>query len=886
MVSPRVRDREPAAPFLWPAIAMATGTFLALRGAGAMSAVGAVLGSPGEGRTALVTDALTTMTGLAAGAALLLLAARLLAARLGAARWFALPALLVLVLVLAAALAHIAEVDAGSRPLARLADQGRAIVSVRGVMLDAILDPPPRPPDRFGRRSVRFRMAVESLATPHGPVRCAGVLEVRVTGGVPYDRARPGSRLLCRGRLFAPQPARNPGQFDGRWACRARGISGILALPAAELMTVEPGQARGLHWYVRGWLGDARQRLWSFLQRASSPRTAGLLGGLLLGIREAIATEDAAAFRRTGSAHFFAISGLHVMFVAAMLDLLLSQRVRSVRCRAMVIIAVLVVYAGLTGGSLSVTRATIMIGALYLAAVFDRRSSSLNALAIAALVMLLARPHDLLSASFQLSFAAVFGLIVAGSRLPDPGGGDPQADPAQRMPVAWRALVGYVRESLWVSVVAWWATVSIVLTCFHALTPALPLANVLLFPLVAAVLVTGMPVLVLALVLPDVAVLVLPVLGWLAELLLVVTASIDTAVLAPRYVTAPTPPAVLAHALGWLLLAHRRGRPALAFFVLATVLFLGPHWLPSPDRPGARAQVLEVGHGLATVVELPDGRILVFDAGSISMGDVGARVVAPALWSRGVRRIDALMLSHSDQDHTSGVAALFERFAVGSLLYPPRFATTAPGRRILALAARHGISGRCVSAGSVVAGSSYARSDKSSSDDSRSDDAGSESAGSESVGSKHAGYRVLVLHPPRGGMPGAAETDNETSLAVVLDCGPSRLVLTGDLEEWGIARMARRFAGLAGDPAIAPRPWTTLVLPHHGAPASNIDLLLDAVRPDALVVSARRGFADERWLAWDPSSGLAAHLTWRDGPALIDLERGMPPRQAGFCASP
>ncbi len=210
--------------------------------------------------------------------------------------------------------------------------------------------------------------------------------------------------------------------------------------------------------------------------------------------------------------------------------------------------------------------------------------------------------------------------------------------------------------------------------------------------------------------------------------------------------------------------------------------------LPSDEM---RCTFLAVGHGGCTVIETPDGRVLLYDTGSIGGPDVTRRFVAPYLWSRGIRRIDEVFLSHADLDHFNGLPALLDRFAVGQVTMTPTFADkNTPGvTDTVAVLRERGVPVRILKAGDKV------------------------TAGE---------VQIEVLHPPAVGPEG-----NENSRSLVLDVRHAghRILLTGDLEGAGLERVL----------AMAPRPTDVLMAPHHGSKVSNKGDLAEWARPRVVV---------------------------------------------------
>src|SRR5262249_1148413 len=161
---------------------------------------------------------------------------------------------------------------------------------------------------------------------------------------------------------------------------------------------------------------------------------------------------------------------------------------------------------------------------------------------------------------------------------------------------------------------------------------------------------------------------------------------------------------------------------------------------------------LAVGHGGCTVLETPDGRVLLYDAGALSGPDVTRRLIAPYLWSRGIRRVDEVFLSHADNDHFNGLKDLLERFKVGQVSWTPTFREkpTAAVREIVSALKKHDIPVRIVKAGTRL------------------------TAGE---------VELEVLHPPEQGPEG---NENARSLVVLLRHAGYTILLTGDLEGPGL----------------------------------------------------------------------------------------------------
>ena len=222
-------------------------------------------------------------------------------------------------------------------------------------------------------------------------------------------------------------------------------------------------------------------------------------------------------------------------------------------------------------------------------------------------------------------------------------------------------------------------------------------------------------------------------------------------------------------------------------------------WLAlSPIRPQTlEAQVLAVDHGLAVIHQAPNGHAIVYDCGKMHDPGVGRRIIAPALWARRIRRLDAIILSHADADHYNGLSDLLERFRIDQVIIPPHFATPANPLAGLLL---DQVRARGIPIVEKVEGDRWTWS----------------------------GANLTVHHPP--GDWTASIPDNARSLVVEVESQGHRALWTGDLDGPGLTT----FLG-----HVEPEPDVVLS-PHHGGRTANPDWFYERLKPGRIVVSQRR----------------------------------------------
>ena len=291
-----------------------------------------------------------------------------------------------------------------------------------------------------------------------------------------------GERLRLHG-LLRPGRAAQPEQgrrFDERQWLWVHGADGVLALSDSEGI-VRLGQETGLGMRYRRWVGRLKWVLAQQGRRWLGSAEAGMLEGLLLGDGRGIRPEVWEAFRKTGTVHVLVVSGTHVGLVAliglAFMVLMGTPRV----ARSLLLTGVLLTYCLLTGSQPPIVRATITGLLLCWGKIRGLEISPLNLLGTAAAGMLALQPRALADASFQLSFAAVAGLLWA-----DAWCSESVRRTKQAIGTSYR-----VRQALISSCGACAATAPLVAWHFHTFSLITPLANGVVVPWASLLIVIG-----------------------------------------------------------------------------------------------------------------------------------------------------------------------------------------------------------------------------------------------------------------------------------------------------------------------------------------------------------------------------------------------------------
>jgi competence protein ComEC len=521
---------------------------------------------------------------------------------------------------------------------------------------------------------------------------------------------------------------------------------------------------------------------------------------LLLGDRGYVSPATEAAYTRAGVNHILSISGFHVAIVALAVYQLLyllgrCSETLMLRCnlRRVALLAglpVVLFYLFLSGAAPATARSVVMIVLGVLALWIHRETDPVNVLIVAALLLLGINPPLLFDLSFQLSFLAIWGLIVLTPLLLRPF-------------MRWEhGAIGKLILVPAASVAAIVATLVPVAYYFHRSTATGIIANLFIVPLMGyGAVVVGFAALPFAVAAPGVAQLLLACAAFLVYLSDRIILFLAQAPLLPHW--SPTRLDLLLFFLLMTSLTFLSGRrfKGVAAAILLTHMVAGHiPWGGAGER-GLEVTFFSLGQAEATLIRFPAGETLLVDGGgSLREGgaDTGERLLAPALWALGVDRLDVVALTHPHPDHLRGLRFIVENFPVGQFWESGLHEDSSDY-----MALRAAITAKGIPVGRI----------------------------NRETAPRPLGEGRIEPLAPHPAHQESGET-NDDSLVFRLVWRDLALLFTGDI---GVATEARLLAAperLKAD---------ILKVPHHGSRYSSSEAFLDAVRPRVALIAAGYG---------------------------------------------
>jgi len=545
------------------------------------------------------------------------------------------------------------------RLAARSADQGIARFDGMSVVLEGIVQSRPL----VRGEGQRFELQVEQVVADTAVFAVSsGVLVTIAEGQGNWLR---GDRIRCSARIKLPRLLGLPGEFDYQRYLALHGVHATAWVHHADSVVLMRGAAVK-SWYR--WIDALALRSQNFITASiPEPDQRGVVLALATGGQQEIAPALNAAYSRAGVSHILSVSGFHVGVVVAVwvfgLRWLLlrwewlSLRIDVRRSTLLTALPAMLLYLVFTGGAPATARSVLMLTAVVIAIWSEREVDSLDALLLAGFLLLLGDAGVLFDLSFQLSFLALWGLLVLTPLLVAPF--------EQVISRGWqRTLLLFCAASL----AAVLATMAPVLGVFHQVSFTGILSNVVVVPLLgygATVLATAaMP---LQFLMPGLATVLLKLSGWLVLCSNNFILWISRLPVLHSFSAGPLDLLATVLLLAILSFVQSARTKGIAVSLLMAGLMLVHLWPDAAPDGKMRIAFLSVGQGDATLIKLADGRTLLVDGGGYlrdSGKDFGERYLVPALHRLKVKQIDLMVLTHPHPDHLGGLPAVAEQFRV------------------------------------------------------------------------------------------------------------------------------------------------------------------------------------------------------------------------------
>lgn len=591
---------------------------------------------------------------------------------------------------------------------------------------------------------------------------------------------KPGTVCRLKGELKPPKHATVPGAFDYKKYLHNKKIHWIY-----EVDSIENCQITG-----KFPLKKIRKAGLDFIKENVPEDSAGIVQALIFGDQQNIDPEVIEAYQQLGIIHILAISGLHVGILTAALYYILLRIGITRESAKLLLIAILPLYAILTGAAPSVLRAVFMTMGYLFFSLIKVRLKTADALCLVFLWLLLMDPYQLFQVGFQLSFTVTFFLLLSKSII--------------------MQIVSRLGQLMIVSVIAQLGSMPILFYHFQTVSLLGLLMNSLFVPFYTLLILPFAFInFFLMIVFPALGVFFFRwldvLLQWSHQMALAMAAADPLQIIAVK----PGSIQLLLYVLSSVFFLYNletSGRCKASVvsslpFVAAVVIHL---LTPSVIAKG-EVVMLDIGQGDSMFISAPrsNGNVMIDTGGIVSFPQeewrkrksqfsIGKNILIPFLTAKGIRQLDALVLTHADQDHVGEVEVLIAQKKIKKLIVPIGYIREKSDESLIALAMKNGIPVEAVQSGDVI---------------------------------KIKDLAFQVLAPEKIDK----ESKNNSSLVLRFESGDISWLLTGDLEKEGELGLLKKYPLLKAD---------ILKVSHHGSNGSTSSEFIKQLRPKAAFISA------------------------------------------------
>ena len=582
-----------------------------------------------------------------------------------------------------------------------------------------------------------------------------------------------GSTVRVSGTIKWPEPAGNPGQFDAAAYYKIMRTDGFVY---GDETTLVDG---GYNWYLEA-ITQIRERMGRSLDRVLPENDSQVLKAMLLGEKGQLDSQIKERFQSGGISHILAISGLHISIIG----MTIFNILRKIRCpvwAAGVLSTVLMgSYVLMTGQSVSAVRALLMFSLMTAGKILGRTYDLGTGTAFAAILILADNPYYLFYSGLLLSFGAVLGIAVFM--------------PVLKELLPWK---NPVSEGLKASLSVQIMSLPVLLSSFYEFPLYSVLLNLCVIPLMSLVVFTGLLGGFAGMINGTAGSFLAAPAHYILEFYQLLCSGSEKLPFHNLIIGKPSFCRIFLYygislliLVLWKKISHKVLRKTLPVILFCIMLFI----LTGRNDPEFELVSLDVSQGDGIFIQSQGFHMLV-DAGSSDVKEVGKYRILPFLKSRGIRKLDYVLMTHADADHTSGIRELIQfGYPIRCLLLPDIANRDEAYMEMRTLAEDAGIEVGVIGEGMKL---------------------------------EQGGLRIQCLHPVRG-YDSVDRNDGSVVLSVQYD--QFRILLTGDLGEEGEERILDELL-----------PVDILKVGHHGSGTSTSKPFLEKTMPKAALISCGAG---------------------------------------------
>lgn len=462
----------------------------------------------------------------------------------------------------------------------------------------------------------------------------------------------PGDKIRFSATIYPLKRIRNPGEFKYKQYLTSQGISFHAGIDS--IYSVQSGN-HFISWY------KLRENVLTLIEQNFDQKTTALAKSILIGYKNELSDQTRTAFSHTGLAHIMAVSGMNVVYILTpfwiLIPLLWGMRYGKQLSFALMVI-ILVGFAGLTGFSASVMRACITGGFITYGRIFNKARNSKNLTAVAAIIIMLINPSALYDIGFQLSFAAVYIILlvlpVVQRFIPD------------RIQYRWYGLP--IMAAI-VTLTVQAGLYPILSFYFHEFSIIAPFSNAIIVPALGLVVPYALFLLPISAIFPMAGYWLNTPCRWF----IIFLKNFTTTLSGWSWSWIQTPDTGVIIFLIWLValllvaaIRISKLRWKLSILLLGLLCVQQSISLYEKLQPNSlKITVLDVGQGDATVITTPNNSHFLIDTGRWSPDyNSGNDVILPYLKAAGIKKLEAVFLSHPHADHIGGLATLIGKIPI------------------------------------------------------------------------------------------------------------------------------------------------------------------------------------------------------------------------------